>query len=299
MNRNFVIKFLPFALLFGLIPYRVGVIFHADFYSRLLIGFVTILLFCFVMEKVVPFLLNQVLTQLFFFYCLSFENFMYQMSKVGGIIFSFCFFFNLGAWPITTQDPFFWYGLFLILFSLYFHFKRIFLNPAFDGSLYNEPEFISSKNSFTWDHLVLNMSAISKLLFHTPVVNQLGPSLSSKDFPLIAKRYVFTRVFHFAKTNPEALTIGGAVGALTGFATGQVIEQRRHSEILVVQQEANRIAQENLAVQQEANRIAQENLDLLKHKSRSNIDKNTGCTVSCALEDVYSQKFLFWLNYFY
>jgi len=99
----------------------------------------------------------------------------------------------------------------VFLFNLYYKLKKGFLSPKFQGSLYGNLEQTIGHNEdkFTWwDFNVLNMSAISKGLFRTPVENQLGLPKSRQTFPYIAKRYVFTRIFTSIKGNPE---IVGAV----------------------------------------------------------------------------------------
>nr|YP_009237653.1 hypothetical protein [Trachydiscus minutus]AML60664.1 hypothetical protein [Trachydiscus minutus] len=270
--------YFPFALLFGLIPYRFFGVFHLDYTYRLTIGLFFFLLFLFTMQELVTILLNNIVVQLLFFYLLAFEDFVRGMAPFYQYSFLFSFSFSLGGGPALTEDSMFWYILILFFFSFYRQMRDIFVNPQFEASSYF-PLHVKKVEDLTWDLIVINMSSICVALFGQPIQNQLGKRMSQRSFNQISKRYVWGRVIGFAKTHPEAVTIVSSIAGGVGFTWGlynQKISEAnamlRHKE----QMHFQKIAEENLMLrhkeQMHFQKIAEENL-MLRHKEHMDLEK--------------------------
>lgn len=90
----------------------------------------------FVLDEVIPMLLNSFFLQTFFYFCLQIKNYLYSVHLITALIFAFGIPFQVFMLASYSLDPYFWYGLILLLFNLYFRWKWIFLNPEFEGSIY-------------------------------------------------------------------------------------------------------------------------------------------------------------------
>lgn len=250
---NFLI-YLPFALLFGLIPYRFCGLLHLDYTSRLFVGLFFFLFFLYEMKELVTVFLNSVLVQLLFYYLLVFEDFIRTMKPFYQYVFVASFFFSLGGCPALTGDPLFWYIVIVFFFTFYRQMRDIFVNPLFEASSYLSLH-VKKKEDLTWDLIVMNMSTICLTLFGQSVQNQLGKSMSQRPFNQISTRYVWGRVMGVAKTYPEVLTfvgsLAGGVGVVWGLHNQKIAEENamlRHKEQIAVQREQisiQKIAEEN------------------------------------------------------
>jgi len=265
-DNNFKLSF-SFALLFGLVPYRIFGILGLPPLQKLGMGILFLIFFYLILKDVVPLLLNSHLIQTFFYYCLLFEEYLYRVSFSLALLIAFGIPFQIVLAASHSEDPFFWYSLMLLFSNLYLHFKRIFLNPEFEYALYRDSG-IDEVGFLNWDLIVLNMSAISTGLFKTPVENQLGKTMSEKPFPFIAKRYVFTRAVDALKGKGEAIA---AIGVMTGLSTAVYGEYRttvRHEENLRVTLESSEIQADALV--KAAEKKATAKIEIAQQMKRAN-----------------------------
>lgn len=218
---------LPLILFLGLIPYRVLGLYHVPFEAKVVIGFVFLLFFWQVKEDIIQWFLNFSFTQLIFYYMLAFEKFLENCSLFGRIVISFNIGLCLGGWPSLSEDSMFWYLLIIIFFSFYKNMKIFFLNPAMEGCT-----FKPDNQPLSWQNISDNMSSVSLILFKVLVENKLGGSLNRRAFPEISRRYVFSRIIHGIKSNPEVVAAAGTVGAGLGFSIGQYTGYIQHRENL-------------------------------------------------------------------
>lgn len=251
---------LAFVLLFGLIPYRLCGLFHIEFYHRLGVMVISVILFYFILKRdkrFIPFLLNFRLVQALFYRGLQFENFVYGMHPILRLIFLISFGFNLGAWPSYADDPCFYYFLFLFLYTFYGQLKRIFLNPDFVGSIY--PNLLLKESEVTWNLIIRNMSSVCISVFEKPVTNQLGTQAGKRSLPNISRRYMFSGFFRGVKSNPEAVGVATSLGAAVGYGVSEINQNKINEATVEVAKRANEQAkrandlkvQENILKEQE------------------------------------------------
>jgi hypothetical protein len=276
--------YLSFALLVCMIPYRICSILHYDFYLKICVLIFSFLLCCSFLKSVkefIPYLLDIRSVQAFFYHFLSFENFVCNMHPLTRWIFLLSLGFNLGAWPSYAEDPTFFYFSFLFFFGFYNRLKMIFLDPEFAGSIYKS--LVKSANdTLTWDNIIENMSSICLSFFGRPVCNQLGRQAGKRQFPQITKRYMFSRLFQGAKSNPEAVGLATAFGASVGFVVSEHNQNTRNAA--------------NVAEAKRANDLKEVELGLKTQDEYKSSYLSQGHSVNCCSEEVFSHNILKWFN---
>lgn len=258
MLKNF--QKLSLVLFVVLIPYKILGIFQLEYFFRLAIGFLCLILSLKVLDELIPWFLNLILTQLLFFYFLALENYLREKPLWLQIYLCFCLGFNLGAWPSQFSDPTFWYLLIFFFLGFYTNMKRIFLNPEFEGNSYTLNKDIGNQ-ILNWEEIHKNMNHISLALFKIPLNNQLGNSFNKKLFPEISKRYVGSRVSAAFRQHGDIIGLMTGFGGLLGFGISEYLSQKRHNESIEVSKEANRIAMQQVEEAKRANDLQERLLD--------------------------------------
>lgn len=265
-------SYIPSFLFVALVPYKILGIFQVDYFFRLFVGILLFFLVVFSAKEIIPFFFNLPFLQLIIFYFVSFEDYIRSRSLKYQIFLGLTIGFNLGAWPSQSDDPLFWYLSMGFLFSLYSNFKAIFLNPEFEGNFYIQEKDLDLEN-LSWEQIHKNMEHISIVFFGIPITNKLGPSLTTKSFPQISKRYMWSRIGRTLPRTVDSFGGGAAVGGVLGFVISEYRNQQRHNEVIAKQTEANEIARDQLKESKRANDMQERPLRLSEEvKQKSLID---------------------------
>jgi hypothetical protein len=188
-TRLFFLR-LSICFLFALLPFRFLIFFGVPLYPRICLGLFFAFLIFIESPNLIPCILNNKFFQIFFYWNLFVEE---QLKSLKAFVRVPIFLLLIGT-PIYSFFFIDQVRLICVFLLFYWSFYRA-LKANF-VSVTNDWCFISlrlegpksKRKFFTWADVIENMNIVSIVLFHTSVVNRLGPYFFKAKFLFLLEK---------------------------------------------------------------------------------------------------------------